>query len=316
MKNKFIYTWGLALLLLVVSNLTLLAQAENTAGDPYLVERIMGNLILLLGIVAIIGGFWGVMRMSSMVLEAQKIQLIKEHGLEVAEKVGWIQKESFWQRQYKRWTKNVPLEKEEDILMHHNYDGIQELDNSLPPWWVAMFYITILFGGIYMVYYHFAGIGLNSAEQYEYEIEIATKAKQAYLAKQANTVDETNAVMIEDEAELAIGEASFKSKCAACHGQLGEGGVGPNLTDQYWLHGGDIKDVFRVIKYGVPEKGMIAWQNQMNPSEMIKVASYIKTLEGTNPPNAKEPQGELYQPEQADRMPSDSTAATPMIGMK
>ena len=103
---------------------------------------------------------------------------------------------------------------------------------------------------------------------------------------------------MEDEAALAAGETIFLSKCASCHGQLGEGGVGPNLTDRYWVHGGSISDIFATIKYGVPEKGMISWQSQLRPKNMQQVASFIKTLEGTDPPNQKDKEGTLYQPEE------------------
>lgn len=311
MKIKKYNNLLLVAVLVIIS--TVAASAQES--DPHLVERVMGDMILLLGIVGILAGFWGILRMNSMIMDAQKIQLIQEHGEAGLEKAGMLQKETFWQRQMKRWTKAVPVEREHDVMLDHNYDGIRELDNSLPPWWVAMFYVTILFAGVYMTYYHFTDYGASSTEQYEMEMEQAEEAKKAYLASQANLVDESNAEMITAEDQLAIGEASFIAKCAACHGQLGEGGVGPNLTDQYWLHGGDIKDVFKTIKYGVPEKGMIAWQAQMGPAEMLQVASFIKTLEDTNPPNAKEPQGEIYQ--QAANMESDSTATdeNKMIGM-
>jgi cytochrome c oxidase cbb3-type subunit 3 len=131
-------------------------------------------------------------------------------------------------------------------------------------------------------------------------MEEAEEAIQAYLAKQADTVDETNVEMLADENEIALGESLYKANCAACHGQLGEGGVGPNLTDDYWIHGGSIKDVFKTIKYGVPEKGMISWKSQLRPTDMHKVSSFIMTLKGTNPPNAKEPQGEIYNEEPAE----------------
>ena len=87
------------------------------------------------------------------------------------------------------------------------------------------------------------------------------------------------------------------ARCAGgwpCHGQKGEGLVGPNFADEYWIHGGGIKNVFKVIKYGVPDKGMIAWQAQLKPADMQKVGSYILTLQGTNPPNPKAPQGTIW----------------------
>jgi cytochrome c oxidase cbb3-type subunit 3 len=107
-------------------------------------------------------------------------------------------------------------------------------------------------------------------------------------------IDENSVELSLDAGDIASGKEIFITKCAACHGQQGEGGVGPNFADKYWIHGGDINSLFKTIKYGVPSKGMISWQSQLSPKEMQQVSSFIITLEGTNPPNQKEPQGELY----------------------
>ncbi|MEN0048413.1 MAG: c-type cytochrome, partial [Bacteroidota bacterium] len=168
-------------------------------------------------------------------------------------------------------------------------------------------------GCCYFYYAHFSDYGKSSAELYAIEMKEAEENVRAYLAAQANTVDETNVEMIEDEAAIALGETIFKTNCAACHGQAGEGGVGPNLTDEYWLHGGSIKDVFKSIKYGIPEKGMIAWQAQLRPAEIHKISSFIMSLANTNPPNGKEPQGERYQAENLDGKTSDNDKT---LGMK
>lgn len=203
--------------------------------------------------------------------------------------------DNFWSRLRKKyWEDAVPLEREGDILMHHDYDGIRELDNSLPPWWLNMFYITIVFAGIYMYYYHWGGNGPSSKQEYEQQVEKANKEKAIALARTANAVDESNVTALTEAARLSEGELIYKASCVACHGQGGEGGVGPNLTDDYWIHGGGIKNIFKTVKYGVPEKGMIAWSAQLNPSDMQKVSSYILTLHGTNPANAKAPQGQIW----------------------
>ena len=125
-------------------------------------------------------------------------------------------------------------------------------------------------------------------------MQVATAEKEEYLKKVAAKINENTVTTVSDKAQLTEAKAMFQQKCAACHGQNGEGGVGPNLTDEYWLHGGGIHNVFKTIKYGVPEKGMISWQNQMTPIDMQKVASYILTIKGTNPANAKAPQGDKY----------------------
>jgi len=210
-----------------------------------------------------------------------------------------------WAFLQKRLTRAVPIAQEEDIDLGHDYDGIRELDNALPPWWKWGFYITIGISVIYIWYYHFA-TDWSSAKEYEEQMALAEAQQAAYLAQAANNVDETSATILTADADLQAGKEIYTTNCVACHGTNGEGGIGPNFADQYWIHGGDVKDLFKTIKYGVPEKGMIAWQDQLRPQEMLQVASYILQFQGTNPPNAKEPQGELYTPE--GETPADSTA--------
>lgn len=192
-------------------------------------------------------------------------------------------------------TDNVPLDREHEVMTDHEYDGIRELDNNLPPWWVYGFYLTIIFAVVYIAYFHIYD-GKLSAEEYKVEMAEGEAAKEAYMTKMAFSVDENSVILVSDASKLKEGQDIYKQNCAACHGPDGQGGVGPNLTDDYWLHGGSINDVFKVIKYGVPEKGMIAWQAQFSPPQMQNIASYILTLVGTNPPNQKEAQGELFTP--------------------
>ena len=207
------------------------------------------------------------------------------------------EQESFVQRVMKKLNDAVPVEREMEVATDHEYDGIVELDNNLPPWWKALFYITIIFGVAYLLHYHILGTGDLQEAEYEKEMAQAKAEVEAYLATSANNVDETNVTFVEEANRLENGQTLFVQKCSPCHGQAGEGGVGPNLTDKYWIHGGSINDVFRIIKNGVPAKGMIPWKSQLSPSEMQDISSYIITLEGTNPPNGKEPQGEEYNRE-------------------
>lgn len=209
-------------------------------------------------------------------------------------------------------TKRVEPEKEKDILMHHEYDGIRELDNVLPPWWLWLFYGTIIWGAVYVVNVHLTKVWPDQDTEYLLEMAQADEDIKAYLALQAAAVDENTVVALTDAAALADGRSTFQEFCKACHGGAGEGNaVGPNLTDAYWLHGGSINDVFRTIKYGVVEKGMQSWKTDLNPQQMQNVASYILSLQGSNPPNAKEAQGELYVPAQpaAPDATSDENAA-------
>ena len=193
-----------------------------------------------------------------------------------------------------RLNASVAVEKEHDILLDHNYDGIKELDNDLPPWWKYGFYVTIVFAFIYLVHYHVTSTGDLQIAEYNKTIAAAQLAKAEFEKTSANNVTESSVKMLTDKDELAKGETIFKENCFACHGKFGEGGVGPNLTDDYWLHGGSIKDIFTTIKYGWPDKGMKSWQADLSPVQINEVASYVKTIHGTNPPNGKAAQGDLF----------------------
>lgn len=202
-------------------------------------------------------------------------------------------------------TKSVPVEEEEDVLTDHEYDGIRELDNVLPPWWVAMFYACIIFAFVYLVHYHVIGTGDLQIAEYENDVIEAEAQVAAFMATQEAQVDENTVTLITDPGRLAAGNKIYTENCVACHGVYGEGGVGPNFADKYWIHGGAINDLFKTIKYGVPSKGMISWKNQLSGTQMQDVASYILTFQGTSPANAKAPEGELY--EHAEEVPAEFT---------
>jgi cytochrome c oxidase cbb3-type subunit 3 len=190
------------------------------------------------------------------------------------------------------FNKSVPVKEEHTIVMDHDYDGIHELDNSLPPWWKWGFIMTIVFAFGYMWYYHVAD-GPDQVAEYTAAMKKGEEEKLAYLAKAGNTVDENNVTLIADAAQLSDARVLFKNTCSACHRDDGGGTVGPNLTDDYWLHGGTLKDVFKSIKYGWKDKGMPEWQHNMNAKQIAGIASYVKSLRGKNPAGAKAPQGEL-----------------------
>lgn len=187
---------------------------------------------------------------------------------------------------------------EESLDTGHSYDGIRELDNITPPWFTTAFMLSIVFAVVYLWRYHISESAPLQIEEFNTEMAEAEAEKARYLATQANNVDE-NTVSLLEGADIAKGQAIFAQKCAACHGSSGgsmPGGVGPNLTDAYWLHGGSLKEVFKSIKYGWPEKGMIAWQEQLSPVQIAQIASYIHSIQGSNPAGAKEAQGDLYTP--------------------
>ncbi len=201
---------------------------------------------------------------------------------------------AWWSRMDKRiFTKAVAVEKEADVLLDHDYDGIQELDNALPPWWKYGFYITIVVGFVYLLNFHVFGIGKNPTEEYNAEMENARIQKERYEANNKDRIDENNVPMA-DATGIKEGERLYEANCIACHLKGGAGSVGPNLTDDYWLHKGSLNDIYNTIKVGYPDKGMQSWSSQFNPKQISYLASYIKSLHGSNPPNAKAAQGELF----------------------
>lgn len=184
-----------------------------------------------------------------------------------------------------------PMSEEKSLLIAHDYDGIQELDNPTPAWFMWLFYGTIVFGICYLLIYHVFGVGQLQYEEYKTEVAQADIAKKEYLSKAANRVDENTVKLVKDPAVLASGHDVFSKTCVACHGDHAQGNVGPNLTDAYWLHGSKISDLFKTIKYGVAAKGMPTWEKQLSPKQISDVANYIKSLQGSNPANPKAPQG-------------------------
>ncbi len=206
------------------------------------------------------------------------------------------------------FNKSVEIQEEASILTNHNYDGIQELDNSLPPWWVWGFYLTILFSVVYLTYYHVSG-GPSSAQEYQNQMSQAELEIAAYQAQMKDAVNENTVALLNNPTEIAAGAATFQNLCTSCHGIKAEGVVGPNLTDTYWKHGGNIKDLFKTIKYGIKGTGMKSWKTDLSAAQMAQVASYILTLQGSNPPGAKEPEGALYLPSGTDTTAVESKAA-------
>ena len=178
----------------------------------------------------------------------------------------------------------------------HDYDGIQELDNPLPKWWLATFYGTILFSIIYWGYYEL-GRGPSSSEA------LATRMaaiNSSYAVAEEAAMEAAENVDVDaltsDPELLAAGAKGFAEKCAVCHGDAGEGNIGPNLTDKYWVHSqGDMPGIVKAIRDGFPTKGMPPWAALMSAEEQSQIAAYVISIEGTDPPNAKEPQGELVE---------------------
>ena len=217
-----------------------------------------------------------------------------------------VAKESWIALQWRKANNFKALDEEDTIDTGHNYDGIRELDNITPPWFKFGFLASILFAIVYLYVYHISKSAPLQIEEFNAEMEQAEIEKAAMLSKEGNSVDENTVVML-GSSEIAKGRAVFGAYCSSCHGPNGQsmkGGVGPNLTDDYWIHGGDIKDIFKIIKYGWQEKGMIAWENQFSPNQIAEIASYINSIKGTNVAGGKEPQGDKY----AEQAPAGNTS--------
>ena len=174
------------------------------------------------------------------------------------------------------------------LLLDHEADGIRELDNKLPRWWVWLFYLTTIFAVLYLGYYHVFGYGKSSGAEFLTEWRAGELIKSNSMAKFEVTVEALQPS--KDEAVLARGKTTFTMLCAPCHRPDGGGLVGPNLCDDYWIHGPKFSDNVKTIWNGVPEKGMITWKGVLKPEEITAVASYIYTFRGTQPPNPKPPE--------------------------
>lgn len=266
--------------------------------ETYFVEITMTILVVICIVVLL--AMYSILTALRTLANAEKVKALKAEGIEIAE----VQKESFWSKFWANINAAVPIEREAEVATSHEYDGIKELDNRLPPWWLYGFYATIVFGIIYMFNFYFLSMPTQD-EEFHAEMTKAKEDVELYLASLDNLIDERNVVFAEAEADILAGKQIFEEKCAVCHANDGGGGVGPNLTDRYWLHGGDMPSIFATIKYGVPSKGMISWEAQLSPKKMQQVSSYIYTLEGTVPASAKEPQGEFFKRVEPESAPTE-----------
>lgn len=214
--------------------------------------------------------------------------------LEEVQTVSFTQSKWF-QKVMESMTRSKSIEQEADVMLNHDYDGIKELDNVLPPWWVNLFYATIIFGLIYLVRFHVMG-DYDQAQEYDREVAAANleiEKNKLNSPKEEITLDKVT--LLTDASSLAKGKEIFNNACAACHKADGGGVVGPNLTDEYWINGGGIKNVFKIIAEGSKNNPtMVAWAKTIGTIEVQNVASYVMSLQGTNPSGAKAPEGEKW----------------------
>ena len=190
----------------------------------------------------------------------------------------------------------MPNQEQQDHLLEHNYDGIQEYDNPMPRWWVYIFWATIVFSVLYWLNVPGIGIGRGRIANYEREVAAAAEKAERLRASQPGggvTSPERIMALTKDASAMSVGKQAWDQNCTACHRADGGGQIGPNLTDDYWLHGAAIEQIQKTVTDGVLEKGMPPWGKVLKPNQLDAVVAYVITLRGTNPPNPKEPQGEV-----------------------
>jgi cytochrome c oxidase cbb3-type subunit 3 len=188
----------------------------------------------------------------------------------------------------------MPNNNDPDHLLDHSYDGIQEFDNPMPRWWVYIFWATIIFSILYWFNVPGFGIGKGRIADYDKAMAAAAAADSKRRASEPKSASpEQLAAMTKDASVLALGKQAFGQNCAACHRADAGGQIGPNLTDDYWLHGAALEQIHKTVADGVLEKGMPPWGKVLKPTQLDAVVAYVFTLRGTNPPNPKPPQGDL-----------------------
>lgn len=266
--------------------------ATSEVAKGFVFENVPSSYLIIITIVLfitlLIGGL--------IILRALRLLIkVTMPDLEKSEKATIIPKEVKKKERKETWNKILglnPLEKEDEITIDHEYDGIKELDNPIPLWFNALFYSSIVFAVVYLLVYHVFGWGMTQNEEYIAAMQEGEKQRMEFLEKSGSNIDESSVTVDLSPEFVAAGQEIFLQNCGMCHGNQGEGLIGPNLTDEYWLHGGEIGDIFRTIKYGVPEKGMVPWESNLTPVQIAQVSNYILSLEGTNPPNPKAHEGE------------------------
>lgn len=263
--------------------------------NPYVLAGLGLFMLILIALETVLGAIQG--------LADQMISAEQKAKLEEAKKERAAN--TWFKRLLKHMWKSKPLEDKSVLIEDHDYDGIRELDNPLPPWWLYLFYGTLIFGVVYLVRFHVLD-GPTQYEEFDSEMVLAQTEIEQY---QASLPQEKDLVISEDEAMLAAGKKIFTMYCQVCHRPDGGGSIGPNLTDAYWIMGGTLNDVFDVISNGGRSgKGMVAWKNSLNKTQIEEVSNYVMSLQGTNPPNPKAPEGEEFVIEAIPSATIDSLA--------
>ena len=269
----------------------------DSGDQPAFMEQPIILLFLLL-VLLIILAIEGIVSSIDNILYQSLDEKGKERYLVAKTKSPQLSKINAW---YQKLLDSKAIEEEGEIILDHNYDGIKELDNNLPPWWVYSFYISIVFAVVYMVRYHVFDADGQYVE-YETEYAEANRAIEEYKKTAKGLVDFNTVELLADASDLKAGKKIFEANCVACHMADGGGGIGPNLTDENWILGGGIKNVFKTISEGGRDgKGMVAWKQSLKPAEMAQVASYLLEFQGTTPANPKAAEGDIWVEESVEK---------------
>ncbi|APQ16051.1 cbb3-type cytochrome c oxidase N-terminal domain-containing protein [Maribacter hydrothermalis] len=247
----------------------------------------------------------------------QAIENVLYNTLDEEAKVRYLAtKEDKWEwtwgkKMYNKMLGSKSMDEEVEIILDHNYDGIRELDNNLPPWWVYLFYASIVFAVVYLVRFHIYD-DYTQDQEYEQEVAAAQLEIEEYKKTAKGLVDANTVELLTDASDINAGKTIFEINCVACHMADGGGGIGPNLTDPNWILGGGIKNVFNTISEGGRDgKGMIAWKQNLKPLEMAQVASYVLSFQGTTPANPKAAEGDIWVDPNAPTPATPAQEATP-----
>ncbi len=280
MKNRSLIFWRVLIVFAMI--VILVEYFYKTGPDPAFITNPSVALFLVLiffGLIALEATFMAVSNLD----KSKEGQLAETASVETSRGLKGVLKQLWGSK---------PIEEEKDILLDHDYDGIKELDNSLPPWWINSFYISMVFAVLYLGYYHILD-GDTQTDEYNKQMEMARIEVAKY--KQANPVV-LDPSSLSDADKLAAGKKLFVSNCAACHAYDGGGGIGPNLTDDYWILGGGAENIYQTIAEGGRDgKGMIAWKNVLNAEKMQQVTSFVLSLKNTTPEKPKDKEGELWE---------------------
>lgn len=289
-------TKTISLITLCLLSSVVFAQDTNTAATQEVNSGTIGGLsgISFYALISVVGLelmiiLWMLWFLRSLIAKEYTAETVV-----AGEDVAFI-KESSWRKLWARLNSFRSISEEKDIDLGHDYDNIRELDNKLPPWWIYGFYLTIIFAGIYLWRYHVSHSAPLSAQEYEYAVAKADEEKAENLKKSGNDINENTVKMLTASDDIEAGKKIFTSTCSPCHGPDGGGIVGPNLTDEYWKHGGSINDIFKSIKYGWPDKGMQPWKSSFSPTQIAQLASFIKSIKGAKVASPKSPEGDMYK---------------------